>query len=104
MNNELIHILETNFNFDLKLAQSELDSESAFLNQLKLKLAERIKFFIRTDIDKLMQALYRIDVDDKLSDQAFNLGEINQIADKLAELIIMRQLQKIDYARKFNKN
>lgn len=103
MNKELVEILETNFNFDIKLAENELDTESSFLNHLKLKLAERIKFFIRTDIDKLMQALYRIDVDDKLSDQAFNLGEINQISDKLAELIIVRQLQKIDYARKFNK-
>jgi hypothetical protein len=67
-------------------------------------LTERIKHFIRTDIDKLLQALYRIDIDDKLSDQAFELGEINQVSKRLAELIVQRQLQKLHYSHQFKQN
>lgn len=98
---ELRSRLENAFNFDLADFQNHLDTESAFFNFLQEKLAERIKFFIRTDMDKLLQALYRIDVNDRLSDEAFNLGEINKVSLKLAELIIIRQLQKLNYSQKF---
>lgn len=96
--------LESNFSFDLTGYEQYLDTESAFYKYLQEKLAERIKFFIRTDLDKLLQALYRIDINDSESDQAFDLGEINQISQKLAELIIRRQLQKLNYSRNFNKS
>lgn len=100
---ELKQHLENNFNFDLSEYAQYLDTESEFFKFLQQKLAERIKFFIRTDLDKLLQALYRIDVSDSLSDQAFDLGEINQVSMKLAELIIIRQLQKLEYSQNFYK-
>lgn len=87
----------------MDLKDGQLDTESAFLNHLQLKLSERIKFFIRTDIDKLMQVLYRIDVDDAMSSKAFDLGEIGRVSDELARLIISRQLQKLEYSRKFTR-
>lgn len=95
--------LETNFNFsmDLTSLEGELDSESAYFKFLKQKLSARIKFFINTDLEKLLQALYRIDIDERLTDQAFNLGEISRVSDKLAELIILRQLKKLQYSREF---
>ncbi len=97
---ELALILENHFG--VTKSESKLDSESAFLKHLKFKLSQRIIFFIRTDIDKLMQALYRIDVDDSASNEAFDLGEINKVSERLAELIISRQLKKIEYSRKFS--
>ena len=99
---ELARILESNFS--IKLPDGELDTESAYYKHLQMALGERIKFFIRTDMDKLLQALYRIDVNDKLSSQAFDLGEINKVSEKLAALIILRQIQKIEYGKKFKQN
>lgn len=99
--NELARILESNFS--LKLPDGQLDTESGFYKYLQVALSERIKFFIRTDMDKLLQALYRIDVNDSLSDQAFNLGEINKVSEKLAELIILRQLKKLEYSKNYNR-
>jgi hypothetical protein len=96
---ELKDFLENNFSLITK--GNELDSESAYLKYLHKALSERVVFYIRTDMDKLMQALYRIDVNDSLTDQAFNLGEIHLIADKLSELIIRRQLKKLNYSREF---
>lgn len=97
----LVSLLETNFNFDLKEAEKALDSNSAFFDYLKSQLALRIKFLINTDMDKLLQALYRIDVNDRETDRAFSLGEVQAVSEKLAELVIRRQLQKLDYSRHF---
>ncbi len=101
---ELERNLSTNFNFDLVVDERGLDSESAYLDYLKEKLAFRVKHFIKTDLDKLLQALYRIDVNDRETDEAFSLGEINKVSLKLAELIIKRQLKKIEYSKDFYKN
>ena len=90
-----------NSHFGIQKVNPSLDTESEYLKEIQRVLAERIKYFIRSDVDQLFQILYKIDVNPKLTDQAFDLGEINQIAFKLAESIINRQLQKIDYARKF---
>jgi ribosomal protein L29 len=100
---QLVQNLQNTFNFDIQLESGQVDTESAYFKYIQKKLAERIKFFINTDMDKLLQALYRIDVNDAMTDQAFNLGEVNKVAMKLAELIIVRQLQKLDYSRKFHQ-
>jgi hypothetical protein len=102
MPKELARILQSNFN--IKLPDGDLDTESAYYKKLHMALSERIKYFIRTDLDKLLQALYRIDINDKLSDEAFNLGEINKVSEKLAELIILRQLKKLEYSKNYNRN
>jgi hypothetical protein len=101
-NRELTDIIVTNFNLtDFK---GELDSESEYLNALQKALSARIVFFIRSDLDRLLQILYRIDIPQEYSDKAFELGEIKIVSMELAKLIIKRQLQKIDYAKKFNKD
>lgn len=93
--------LESNFNFELTSTVNQIDSDSEFLKELQKKLAARIQFFINSNMDKLLHALYRIDIKEKDVDAAFDLGEVNKVSMKLAELIIVRQLQKLDYARKF---
>ncbi len=90
-----------NNNFGVTNQSSEIDSQSEYLKRIQEVLAERIEFLISTDLDKLLQILYKIDVPQNESDQAFELGEIKKISYKLAERIIARQLLKIDYARKF---
>ncbi len=98
---ELETILNSHFN--LSVENNELDTESEYFKRLQALLAQRVEFLIHTDIDKLLQILYRIDVHQKDSDQAFDLGEVKKISLKLAEKIINRQLQKVDYAKKFYK-
>lgn len=90
-------------NFQLTKNDSQIDTESEYLNKLQQALAQRIVFLINTDVEKLFQILYKVDVDQRLTDKAFDLGEIKKISMKVAELIIQRQLKKIDYARSFYK-
>lgn len=101
MSKELIEVISNNFN--LSRLDSQLDTESAYLNALQVALIQKILFFIRTDVDRLLQILYRIDVHQKDTDAAFELGDINLISSELAKVIIQRQLQKIEYAKNFNK-
>lgn len=96
---DLASILSHHFQIDT--IQKNVDSESAYLNFLKMKLSKRIEFYINTDIEKLFQALYRIDVPQVETDKAFDLGALSEISSKLAELIIKRQLQKLNYSRQF---
>lgn len=95
----LAQILSTNFG--LIQSQSMPDSESEYFKRLQELLSERIAFLINTDMEKLLHLLYKIDVDQRQTDQAFDLGEVKKISMKLSELIINRQLRKIDYAREF---
>ncbi|MEE2671926.1 MAG: hypothetical protein VYA54_09455 [Bdellovibrionota bacterium] len=98
---ELESILEGQFK--ITRGNGVPDDESFYLKELQKRLAERIKFYINTDLDYLLQVLYRIDVPQAQSDKAFSLGEIDLIAMELSEKIINRQLKKLDYAREFYK-
>jgi hypothetical protein len=98
MNKDLEEFLDRNFGVR---PAAQTDSLIDPFENLKNLLTHRIKHFIRTDLDKLLQALYRIDINDKESDKAFELGDIDLVAEALSELIIKRQLKKIEYAKNF---
>lgn len=95
--------IDRNFKTDLTNV-SELDSESAFYKAVTERLAVRLKSYIENDMDKLFQVLYQIDVKDHLVNQAFDLGEINKVSIKLAELILNREIDKLKYQAKLKKN
>ena len=101
MQKDLEDVLKNNF--DMVIDGKELDTESEYFKRLQLALAARVELLINTNLEKLLQILYRVDVDQRLSDQAFELGEVKKISMKLAEVIIARQLRKIDYAKNFYK-
>lgn len=101
---QLVSHLSQNFGFDVSSIHWQLDNDSEFFKYIQTKLAKRIEFFINTDMDRLLHILYRIDIKERDSDQAFHLGKVDLVAMKLAELIIRRQLQKIDYSRKFHSS
>ena len=101
-NDELVEILERNF--DLVIAGNEVDTESEYLKFILQKLSFRIEKLINSNVERLFQILYRIDVAQVDTDKAFDSGEIRKVSMKLAELIIIRQLKKIEYSNKFKKN
>ncbi len=69
--------------------------------ELKKLLAQRIHFLINNEFRKLVQLLYRIDIDEVRLKQL--LAQSNEDAGMLiASLIIERQLQKIESRKKFN--
>jgi hypothetical protein len=74
-------------------------SEDSILDLLDKRLRERLEVMINCNMERLLQALYRIDVDQSMVDEAFSLGEIKKVCEKLSWLIINRQLKKLEYAK-----
>jgi len=85
-----------------RLSQSlELDLPAEIsLSGLKDILVRRVNYLINHDCDKLLQILYRVDVNEQLLKT--NLQEASGDAGvTIAEMIIERQLQKIKTKEQF---
>ena len=94
-NVELIESLNTELAISLP--------ERLSYDELQLQLAEYINHLIKTDFDKLIAYLYRIDVNEqklKLLLQQFPDEDAGNI---IALLIIERQQQKIKTRKQFSK-
>ena len=74
------------------------------LEELKQKLALHINHLINHDFEKLVSLLYRIDVNENKIRQLLKQKEGENAAGLIADLIIERQLQKIESRRKSSTN
>jgi|GEM_PF-763344 len=70
------------------------------LEQLQILLKDQIQHLIDHDLERLMNGLYRIDVDEYKVKEAF--ADETQTADLLASLVIQRELEKIISRRKYS--
>lgn len=87
-------ISDINQSFEISLPGS-ISSE-----ELKQKLALHINHLINHDFQKLVSLLYRIDVNENKIRQLLKLKEGENAAGLIADLIIERQLQKIESRKK----
>ena len=95
--------MENKIDITQKLVIKDLDIEDpglVFSNIEKLTnwLAGEIRFLIDQDFQKLMNILYRIDVNEDKTKMAFGT---NDPANEIAKLIIERELQKIESRKKY---
>jgi uncharacterized protein YwgA len=74
------------------------------LKELKEKLAIHINHLINHGFEKLVSLLYRIDVNESKIRQLLKQKEDENAAGLIADLIIERQLQKIESRRKSVKD
>lgn len=72
--------------------------------ELKQKLAIHINHLINHDFEKLVSLLYRIDVNENKIRQLLKQKEGENAAGLIADLIIERQLQKIESRKKSSGN
>ena len=80
-------------------AVSELHS----MNELKKVLIERITVMLDHEYDKLVNALYRIDLDEVKLHELFSDKNRESIPSVLADMIFERQIQKINYRKKYRE-
>lgn len=91
----------------IQLLNQELALElSAKLNmdELKATLTTYINHLINTDFEKLIFYLYRIDVHEAKMKQLLQAHEGENAAALIAQLIIDRQVQKIETREAFKNN
>ncbi|MCB0736043.1 MAG: hypothetical protein KDC92_00925 [Bacteroidetes bacterium] len=99
--NELIPLTAKLIKTDFRLTEDDSFPTSVVSRgELLQALAERIAYLLDHDFEFLMQALYRIDVNENKVKMALQ-GESDNPAQILAELIIEREMQKAETRRKY---
>lgn len=88
-NKELCEVLSKYFNSNQLLAKSPT------FEDLVAWVASEVVHMMQYEMERLLQLLYRIDVDERKVKAAFALSSPKFIAPSIANLIIERQLQKI---------
>ncbi|MBN1633382.1 MAG: hypothetical protein JW917_04370 [Ignavibacteria bacterium] len=98
--NDAIFLL--NDHLDIKQTSLELNN-TAIQNyeNLRDKLIEVIHYLLNNDVQKLLTAVYRIDVSEEKFKSAMENENINLISESIADLIFERELQKVKYRKKF---
>lgn len=87
---------------DLGLIESELialDSVDTFKN----KLTNIIRYLLDKDFEKLLHAMYRIDINEEKLKTVLASESPEDVAPNLASLIIERELQKVETRRRYKE-
>lgn len=91
--------------FDIVSANFELQKRDVIsLEDLHYILTQRIGELLDKSIEKLVYILYRIDVNQRKTDEIFNNPSKEEIASLIADAVIERQLQKVHTRNKFRNN
>jgi hypothetical protein len=96
INTELIPVINESFELFL--------TPDISLKELKEKLAVHINHLINHDFQKLVSLLYRVDVNENKMRDLLQQKEGENAAALIADLIIERQLQKIESRKKSAKD
>lgn len=86
-----------NKDFGLEPDNRVLKSEDELLRWL----TQVITYLLEKDFERLLQAMYRIDVDEQKFKSVF-AGE-GDIADGLAKLVMDREIQKVAFRKKYSE-
>ena len=78
--------------------------ENISFEQLKEQLSSHINFLIQSDFQKLVSILYRVDVSESKLKHLLNENPNYDASNIIADLIIERQLQKIESRQQHHKD
>jgi len=88
---------------DLDLIPHEINTlNSPGIEELKRYLESAISELLDKDFNKLLNALYRMDVSEQKVTEILHESPQEQMAQELAAIIIERQLQKVETRRKYS--
>lgn len=76
--------------------------DEVVLSEFRKLLIERLEFLINHDFEKLLDILYRIDVDENGAKKALLQNSEMKPSEVFADLIIARQMQKVLSRGKFS--
>jgi hypothetical protein len=89
---------------NLQKFQLQLSGKSDTYDQLLNEIASRINYLITYDFSLLISVLYRLDISEKKLKQLLAESAKTTAGDIIAEMIIKRQLQKIESRKAFKNN
>ncbi len=84
-----------------ELSRNELVDYNLLLERIKEGISSRLQVLLQKNHRKVFEILYKVDVPENLIDESFNQGDSKACADMMADLIIKRQLKKIETQRNY---
>lgn len=78
--------------------------ETLTREELKNRLTVYISDLLDHDFEKLCHMIYRHDVDERKFHTALNTGDIEGQSSRLAELVIEREMQKVETRKAYRKH
>ncbi|MDH5367029.1 MAG: hypothetical protein OEW67_08590 [Cyclobacteriaceae bacterium] len=90
-------LIRNDFGFD----STELTHHN-ILSDLKEQLTKIISFLLDKDLQRLLNAMYRIDISEQKFKEALAINPPSEVASAIAQLIIDRELQKVITRRKYS--
>ncbi len=88
--------------FDIVSGNFELQKQDILsYEELHFILSRRIAELLEKNVEKLIHILYRIDVNQRRTDEIFNNPSKDDIVLLLTDAVIERQLQKVHTRRKY---
>lgn len=99
---EIVKIVSKDIN-KIGIENLPVVNELHSLNELKKYIAAKISELLNTNYNKLLNALYLIDLDEKRLHELFSGKNKEFIPENLADMIIERQIQKINYRKKYRE-
>lgn len=79
----------------------ELAGDQPF-DRLKYELTRIISYLLNTDMPRLMNAMYRIDISESRFAEILQSAPPDEVASQLADAIIAREKQKVKLRRKYS--
>jgi hypothetical protein len=73
------------------------------LEEFRKYLTEKMKDLLDKNYNLLINTLYRIDISEKKLAELFSLKNKESIPQKLADLIIERQIEKINFRKRYRE-
>jgi hypothetical protein len=86
---------------DMQLETDERALTAGTVEAFKEKLINVINLLLQSDFPRLMNAMYRLDIDEKLFRDALSGLHSPNVAARLADLVINRELEKIRTRNKY---
>jgi len=73
------------------------------LEEFRKYLTDKMKYMLDKNYNLLINTLYRIDISEKKLAELFSSKDKDSIPDRLADLIIERQIEKIHFRKRYRE-
>jgi hypothetical protein len=97
---KLSELIIQDFNLESEQSLNQIDH----LNELKEKLEKIVAYLLDNDFEKLLSAMYRLDINEEKFKMALSGIGKNAVSAEITDLIISREIQKLKTRIKYNKN
>jgi len=86
---------------DFSLEQEHTLVDAKHVDELKEKLEKIIAYLLDNDFERLLNAMYRLDISEEKFKRAISGTAGRSVSAEIAELVISREIQKIETRLKY---